>query len=57
MGKAKRKIRAGWGRLLTDSVRGLENFAELFSKLTSSNGSIKVYCELAEHFPNDLSDG
>jgi threonine dehydrogenase-like Zn-dependent dehydrogenase len=39
----------GWlGRLLTDPVRGLENYAELFNKLTNPNGSIKVFCEVAE---------
>ncbi|HEV2714087.1 MAG TPA: glucose 1-dehydrogenase [Terriglobales bacterium] len=39
----------GWlSRLLTDPVRGLENFTELFKKLTSPNGSIKVFCEVAE---------
>jgi glucose 1-dehydrogenase len=39
----------GWlSRLLTDPVRGLENFKELFKKLISPNGSIKVFCEVAE---------
>jgi threonine dehydrogenase-like Zn-dependent dehydrogenase len=39
----------GWlSRLLTDPVRGLENFRQLFQKLTSPNGSIKVYCEVGE---------
>lgn len=39
----------GWlSRLLTDPVRGLENYNELFKKLTSPNGSIKVFCEVAE---------
>lgn len=38
----------GWlGKLLTDPVRGLENYAELFQKLTSPNGAIKVFCEVA----------
>src|SRR6201982_128016 len=38
----------GWlGRLLTDPVRGLENYTELFKKLTSPNGAIKVFCEVA----------
>ena len=37
----------GWlGKLLTDPVRGLENYAELFQKLTSPNGAIKVFCEV-----------
>ena len=39
----------GWlGRLLTDPVKGLENYGELFRKLTSPNGAIKVFCEVAE---------
>jgi len=39
----------GWlGRLLTDPVRGLENYAELFQRLTNPNGAIKVFCEVAE---------
>jgi threonine dehydrogenase-like Zn-dependent dehydrogenase len=38
----------GWlGKLLTDPVRGLDNYKELFKKLTSPNGAIKVYCEVA----------
>jgi threonine dehydrogenase-like Zn-dependent dehydrogenase len=39
----------GWlGRLLTDPVHGLENYTELFKRLTNPNGSIKVFCEVAE---------
>ena len=38
----------GWlSKLLTDPVKGLDNFAELFNKLTSPNGAIKVFCEVA----------
>ena len=38
----------GWlQRLLTHPVKGLENYQELFAKLTSGNGAIKVYCEVA----------
>ena len=38
----------GWlGRLLTDPVKGLENYQELFAKLTNGNGAIKVFCEVA----------
>ena len=38
----------GWlNKLLTDPVKGLDNFAELFHKLTSPNGAIKVFCEVA----------
>jgi len=39
----------GWlGQLLTDPVRGLENYRELFQKLTAPKGAIKVFCEVAE---------
>jgi threonine dehydrogenase-like Zn-dependent dehydrogenase len=39
----------GWlGRLLTDPIKGLENYRALFDKLTSPNGAIKVFCEVAE---------
>ena len=38
----------GWlSQLLTDPVKGLENYTELFQKLTSPNGAIKVFCEVA----------
>jgi len=36
------------GKLMTDPVKGLENYAELFKKLTSPNGAIKVFCQVAE---------
>jgi threonine dehydrogenase-like Zn-dependent dehydrogenase len=39
----------GWlKKLLTHPVRGLENYRELFDKLTNPNGAIKVYCEVAD---------
>jgi len=39
----------GWlGKLLTDPVPGLENYRQLFQKLTTPNGSIKVFCEIAD---------
>jgi threonine dehydrogenase-like Zn-dependent dehydrogenase len=39
----------GWlPRLLTDPVDGLNNYEELFRKLTSPNGAIKVFCKVAE---------
>jgi len=39
----------GWlEKLLTDEVRGLENYADLIRILTESKGSIKVYCEVAD---------
>src|SRR5690242_6827295 len=38
----------GWlTKLLTDPVTGLENYQDLFHKLTNHNGSIKVFCEVA----------
>jgi threonine dehydrogenase-like Zn-dependent dehydrogenase len=37
----------GWlARLLTDPVRGLDNYAQLFEKLTASRDAIKVFCEI-----------
>ena len=39
----------GWlGQLLTHPIKGLENYQTLFEKLTTPNGAIKVYCEVAE---------
>jgi threonine dehydrogenase-like Zn-dependent dehydrogenase len=39
----------GWlRRLLTHPVKGLENYRELFDKLTAAKGAIKVFCEVAE---------
>jgi glucose 1-dehydrogenase len=39
----------GWlKRMLTDPVRGLENYRELFEKLTLAKGAIKVFCEVAD---------
>src|SRR5207249_10328193 len=38
----------GWlVRLLTHPVSGLENYGELLEKLSSAQGAIKVYCEVA----------
>jgi threonine dehydrogenase-like Zn-dependent dehydrogenase len=38
----------GWlGRLLTHPVPCLENFQDLFEKLSAAKGAIKVYCEVA----------
>jgi threonine dehydrogenase-like Zn-dependent dehydrogenase len=36
-------------KLLTHPVIGLENYAELFEKLTSGTDVIKVYCEVSEN--------
>ena len=39
----------GWlAQLLTHPVKGLENYGELFEKLTTAKGAIKVFCEVAE---------
>ena len=39
----------GWlPKLLTNPVKGLENYQELFQKLTNPNGAIKVFCQVAE---------
>jgi threonine dehydrogenase-like Zn-dependent dehydrogenase len=38
----------GWlRRLLTDPVRGLDGYRELFDRLQNPNGAIKIYCEVA----------
>jgi glucose 1-dehydrogenase len=38
----------GWlGRLLTDPVRGLDNFHDLFARLQNPNGAIKIFCEVS----------
>ena len=40
---------AGWlERLLTHPVKGLENYHELFDKLTTAKGAIKVFCDVAD---------
>jgi threonine dehydrogenase-like Zn-dependent dehydrogenase len=39
----------GWlKQLLTHPVKGLENYRELFEKLTTAKGAIKVFCEVAD---------
>jgi hypothetical protein len=39
----------GWlEKLLTNPVKGLENFEELFRQLTGDRSAIKVYCEVAD---------
>ena len=38
----------GWlRRLLTDPVRGLDRYHELFERLQNPNGAIKIFCEVA----------
>ena len=40
---------AGWlERLLTHPVKGLENYEELFDKLATAKGAIKVFCDVAD---------
>ena len=39
----------GWlARLLTHPVQGLDNYRELFERLASPRGAIKVFCQVAE---------
>lgn len=43
---------SGWlNRLLTNPVKGLENYQKLFEELTGAKNAIKVFCEVAE-LPN-----
>jgi threonine dehydrogenase-like Zn-dependent dehydrogenase len=38
----------GWlNRLLTDPVRGLDAYPELFNRLQNPNGAIKIFCEVS----------
>jgi glucose 1-dehydrogenase len=40
---------AGWlTRLLTHPVKGLENYRDLFDKLATAKGAIKVFCDVAD---------
>jgi threonine dehydrogenase-like Zn-dependent dehydrogenase len=48
LAQAEAEYPAWLSRLLTDPVKGLENYRELFAKLTNPNGAIKVCCEVAE---------
>jgi threonine dehydrogenase-like Zn-dependent dehydrogenase len=37
----------GWlQQLLTDPVRGLDNYRDLFERLQNPNGAIKIFCEV-----------
>jgi threonine dehydrogenase-like Zn-dependent dehydrogenase len=47
MAQAEAEYRGWLSKLLTDPVHGLENYGELFKKLTNPNGAIKVFCEVA----------
>jgi hypothetical protein len=48
MAQAEAEYPAWLPQLLTNPVKGLENFAELFQQLTVDRSAIKVYCEVAE---------
>jgi hypothetical protein len=38
----------GWlSKLLTDPLKGLENYTVLLNKLTTPNGTIKLFCGAA----------
>jgi len=47
MAQAEAQFQGWMTKLLTDPVLGLDNFGQLFNKLTSPNGAIKVFCEVA----------
>jgi threonine dehydrogenase-like Zn-dependent dehydrogenase len=47
MAQAKAEYPGWLSKLLTGPVKGLENYTELSKKLTSPNGAIKVFCEVA----------
>jgi hypothetical protein len=39
----------GWlSQLLTHPVKGLSNYEELFDKLLTAKGAIKIFCEVAD---------
>ena len=47
----------GWmNKLLTHPVSGLENYRELFEKLTTAKGAIKIFCEVAALEGEELRD-
>jgi hypothetical protein len=48
MAQAEAAYPAWLGNILTNPVKGLENYAELFAQLTGDKNAIKVYCEIAE---------
>jgi hypothetical protein len=43
-------------KLLTHPVSGLENYKELFEKLTTAKGAIKIYCEVAALEGEEMQD-
>jgi len=48
MAQAEAQFEVWLAQLLTHPVKGLDNYAELFEKLTGAKGAIKIYCEVAE---------
>jgi len=48
MAQAEAEYRGWLGRLLTHPVKGLERYGELFEKLTSAKGAMKIFCEVAD---------
>ncbi|MGA7364521.1 MAG: hypothetical protein WBQ40_12105, partial [Candidatus Sulfotelmatobacter sp.] len=47
MAKAEAEYPRWLSRLLTHPVQGLEHYEELFQKLTTASGAIKVFCDVA----------
>ena len=48
MAQAEEQYRNWLSKLLTDRVQGLDNYADLFKKLASPDGAIKVFCQVAD---------
>ncbi len=48
MAQAEEEYRNWLSKLLTDRVQGLDNYADLFKKLASPDGAIKVFCQVAD---------
>jgi hypothetical protein len=48
MAQAQAEYPRWLNNLLTNPVKGLENFEELFRQLTGDRNAIKVYCEVAD---------
>ncbi len=47
MGQAEAEYPGWLARRLTHPVKGLENYTELFEKLSTAKGAIRVFCEAA----------
>ena len=48
MAQAEEEYPNWLSKLLTDRVQGLDNYADLFKKLTSPDGAIKMFCQVAD---------